>query len=116
MGVKHNEQSTSTALHGTPGVGIAAEIHAIVLVKGFLHFEGIVRKLPPAKCPLCLQIQSAVASARQTTCKCFCVLLWDLQQSPELETQSKQGFCTLVIRQRMKDINVKIMSTTPAKW
>lgn len=42
-----------------------------------------MKKLPLAECPLCLQIRSAVASARQTTCKCFCLLLWDLHQSPE---------------------------------
>lgn len=115
MGAKHIEQNTSTALHGPRRVGIPAEIHAVVLAKGFLHFEGTVRKLPPAKCPLCRQTQGAVASARQTTCKFFCVLLWDPWQSPEQKTWSKQVFYTLVIRQRMTSINVKIMSTTPAK-
>lgn len=31
-GVKHTEQNTSTALHGTPGIEIAAEIHEVVLI------------------------------------------------------------------------------------
>lgn len=40
----------STALYGTSRVGIAAESHAVALVKGFWCFEGIVRKcnLPSA--------------------------------------------------------------------
>lgn len=50
MRAKHTEQNTSTALYGTSRVGIAAESHAVALVKGFWCFEGIVRKrnLPSA--------------------------------------------------------------------
>lgn len=73
------------------------------------HCEGATTCEVPSLSP------SAVASARQATCKCFCVLLWDLQQSPKWEIQSKQVFCTLVKRQRMKGINAKIMSTASTK-
>lgn len=103
MRAKHTEQNTSTALRGTSRVGTAAEFHGVALVKGFWCFEGIERKLPPAECPLYLQIHSAVASARQTTCKSFRGIFGSLhsrRHGPNAGDQAEKDGC-----------NVKIMST-----
>lgn len=112
-GVKHTEQNTSTALHGTPGIEIAAEIHEVILTFCILRelwkSYHLLNALSASKSGVLLPLPDKPPVSASAY---FSGIFISLQSM----AWSKQVFCMLVIWQRMNGVNVKIMRSTAAKW